>query len=227
MALDTPISVAVKSVHCIHDTVELGNDEVYVVVLAADLRQQLGVTVPRLSLTFTGVWSGTNDFEGRAVKLLPIPEGETENFWDGIPLVWKKHCWGLGGTAAPIAHPDDVLLLVALMENDDASLRNVKSVATGILTGDLASVANSGLSRPVFVQKMKEFMDGALPAAGMAFPSGDVLIGHSHELELTDADLHAARSHVIKKELHFGKPSGSDGRGTYHVFIQLGPAGSI
>jgi len=223
---NTPIGIAVTELDCIHDTSEAFNDEPYVVVLAVDLRPDVpGHTLasfPKLALTLSGAWSTTDgDVRGTA----PLPPGLPDGALDAIPgIVWRRHCWGLTSTAEPIAQPSDVMILVAVMENDDAALSNVRGLGTATLTGTLAGKLNiQGMTRTTLVKQMRAAMDDALPAVAQAFPSSDDEVGVTQELVLTARDLAKARVSTIAKQLNFGTPSGSDGRGTYRVIMELSP----
>jgi hypothetical protein len=225
-AATTPIGIAVTELDCIHDTDEAFNDEPYVVVLAVDLRPDVPgrtlASVPKLALTLSGAWSTTGgDVRGTA----PLPVGVADGAFDAIPgIVWRRHCWGLTGTPQPIAQPADVMILVAVMENDDAKLSSVRGLATSSLTGSLAGKLNiAGMTRATLVSQMRSAMDDVLPAVAFAFPSGDDEVGTTKELALTPAELAKARVSTVRKQLDFGTASGGDGRGTYRVFLELSP----
>ncbi|BAP54792.1 hypothetical protein THII_0495 [Thioploca ingrica] len=224
----TPISIAVKSIKCIlasESPRPFHHDEPYVVSLAIDLTAGVKgvVKVPSLSVIVTGTWvnvgAGTT---GDTIPLPPLPPGVPQEFFDGIPLAWRKHCWGLNGGPSPILFPDDVVILAALMEWDDR-LGDVKTMVTGLMAGDLAGIINNKDpnksdhdNRRDLVGQLKVLFDGAVKTAGVGFPDSDDQLGPSQELQLSQADLDGARTGTVVKSLRF-----KGGGGDYNVSFEL------
>lgn len=216
-----PISIAIKSVQCMKGTRGLGNDEPYVVVVTVDFtRGAGGIHVPALVVTVTGVWSLS---EGEVGRTVPIPatllEAGSEAL-DAVPLIWRRACWGLDGHPAVLSSPNDVAILVALMEQDDTSLNTVKTGVRVAMTTGLASIQNIDLSRAEIVTRLKNFLDEALTGVAIGIPDHDDEIGHSQELKLTKADIQDAQKEGTVKSLRF--KGGGDTGGDYWVYIELG-----
>lgn len=80
--------------------------EPYVLVTSVDLRPAR----PEVEAFLYGPWRTTNP----------------ENIADSVPLIWREGFWKLDIVTDPIAQPDDVIFLVALMEHfhgDPGALR--------------------------------------------------------------------------------------------------------
>jgi hypothetical protein len=216
--MSTPITIAVKSIQCLNETSDSGSsDEIYVVSLAVDLHKINGIVpAPTLRVAVTGTWTSVD--EGDVGHTVPTPPGFPEGL-DGIPVVWQKRCWGIAGTPASIDNPAEVIILSALMEEDDR-LGDVRSLVTGLMAGDLASLLlpfNTGqITRNQLRDQLLALFNGAVKTAAAGFPSSDDQIGSAKALELTAADLQAARTGTTVKSLRFQGQGGD-----YHVFYEL------
>jgi len=210
------IQIAVKSIHCDDDTDEATDDEPFVVVFAVDitpLAAGVPVTLPKAAVTVTGPWSeGDDPPDHGTVKLPPLSAGQTENSLDAIPVVWRKHCWGLvNGEGAPIEDPDNVILLVSLLERDDGSNSDWRGSFEAAMTGDLAAAVNNGGSRSDLVATLKDrFNANVNTVRKIGFPNRDDQIGLSKELRLDNDDLKAARKGTTTKSLRFQGDGGAD-----------------
>jgi hypothetical protein len=91
--------------------------EPYVLLTSIDLRPAR----PEVEAFLYGPWQTTN----------------SENTADIVPLVWREDFWKLDIITPPIAKPDDVIFLIALMEHfdgDPSSLRlMIKKAVIGAL----------------------------------------------------------------------------------------------
>ena len=214
----TPVTIAVKSIQCLKETSDSGSsDEIYVVSLAVDLRRINGiVAAPTLRVAVTGTWESVD--EGDVGHTVPPPPNFPEGL-DGIAVVWRKRCWGIVGTPDFIDRPRDVIILSALMEEDDR-FGDVRAVVTGLMTGGLASLLlpfNTGqINRTQLRDQLLALFKSAVKTAAAGFPSSDDQVGPVQALELTVADLEAARVGTTVKSLHFQGQGGD-----YHVYYEL------
>jgi hypothetical protein len=126
-------------------------------------------------------------------------------------IVWRQPCWGLNGKAAAINHPDDVIMLVSVMEHDDG---NTGAARTVVKSAAIATMAGSmGMSRADRVTKLKRDIDGALDLPTGA-PNFDDRVG-TKELRL-DAALLQVGNGAKEKKIEFA----GDG-GQYRVRFEL------
>ena len=223
-----PISIAVKRIKCVNETSEVGDDEPFVVVFAADITPEeivpgKGFIPPRAAITVTGNWTDVNDGETHGtVPLPPVPDGVSENAFTPS-VVWRKHCWGLAnGEAAPIDDPDNVILLVGMFEQDDGDIPNWRGTLGSLMTAALAGSVNIKQSRAALVGRLKQaFLDGVVTMRSFtptAILNPDDIIGTVKELHLTKDDLKKARVGVHERELEFK----SDGA-HYIVTFEMSP----
>lgn len=85
------------------DTTEWGADEPYVIIFAADLADTGFIPIPAAKTTLNG----------------PYEMGEVVGFPVSPAHPAKAElCWGFNGQPRDIDHPDNPLILVALMESD-------------------------------------------------------------------------------------------------------------
>jgi hypothetical protein len=218
MSSTAPITIAVKSIQCLKETSDSGSsDEIYVASMAVDLRRVNGVVpAPTLRVAVTGTWEGVD--EGDVGQTVPPPPNFPEGI-DGIPIVWRRRCWGMNGTPAFLNTPTDVIIISALMEEDDR-FGDVRSVVTGLMTGGLASLLlpfNLGqITRAQLRDQLIALFNGAVKTAGAGFPSSDDQIDSAKALELTAADLTAAQGGKTVKSLRFQGQGGD-----YHVYYEI------
>ena len=133
--------------------------------------------------------------------------------------VFRRNCWGIGRQPAVINKPADVIILVALMENDDGNPGAAESVVQTFLFASILSSLGANLSRSALVARLKEDMASALKLTGTGFPSSDDPIGGVEELPLTVADLDAASAGMTTKKLDF---SGEGGKYTLVFGLEKG-----
>jgi hypothetical protein len=169
------VKIAVTELKCIFETDESGSDEPYVLVTGINLK----TLVPNVEVTRYGKWDDVDGGETHPTK--PIPPGSDLN---NLPpgTVWRKPCWGLDSKPAAINNPDDVILLVSLMENDDGSISAARELVKVAAIGSLA--ASTGMSRTTRVTKLIKDINGALqvPTGALSF---DEIIGSTKELRLS------------------------------------------
>lgn len=126
--------------------------------------------------------------------------------------------WGVDNVPRPITNPDDVILLVALLEQDSTGAQSVRTTVElqmGILIAlNLLILGN----REEFVSRMLIGMQGAIKTAvKVGQPNPDDPIGPVKELRLSRLDV-AQAFHSGSKSLML--PFKGDGA-NYQVFFKL------
>lgn len=204
----SPITIAVQEIKCIEETNEVGSDEPYVLVVGVNLKP----LVPNVEAVLYGAWDDVDT--GETHGTMPLPPDFDPNVFDAIPVVWRKPFWGLNGQPVAINDPDDVIFLVALMENDDGKPQAARGLVKSAVVASLAS-SRQEKRRAVRIQKLIADMNSAL-ALPTGAPNFDDQIGSVQELQLTSQDLSLASTGVHTKSLRFA----GDG-GKYDVVFEL------
>lgn len=216
MSNGTPISISASAARMLEESTEIGAEEPYVIVTVADLtRNIMGITIPSAATTRTGPWEDAD--EGELLGTLPLPPGSPID----LPgIVEREYCWGLNGLPAPIPDPSKIIILVGVMENDDASPNAARSIVNSGMAGALANVVNSGMTRGDMVKALQEAMAGLLDTgAKTGAPNFDDRVGWPQEVRLTADDVKAAAAGSTMKKVVLGKKGSSDGQ--YRVAFTL------
>jgi hypothetical protein len=112
--------------------------------------------------------------------------------FDGLPRFYgapPNVLWGVDGNPAPIADPDDALLIAALVENDETDPDLVRLLVENQM--DFAFARNSpslAFGRDEFARRMVDAMTGAVDVAtttAFGFPNPDDPIGDPQRLRIT------------------------------------------
>jgi hypothetical protein len=158
-----PIRIAVSSIYCIEEQ-EGGlfqDDEPYVLVAGIEPASRL------VELTLYGPSEDVNTGESRS--------------FTGPPF------WALDNQSAQvISDPNNVIFLVAFMENDDGTPTAARTLVKSELVASLA--ASVGMNRNQRVQTLINDMNDALTTP-TGFPDSDDQIGSAQELRLSPLDL--------------------------------------
>lgn len=192
----TPLKIALTKVRCLEETNEVGSDEPYVLVFAAQLKQLVpGVTIPSAHTTMYGPWS---DVDQNDLLTTGMP-----------PIVPAKNCWGLDGKAAVINNPNEIIILFAVMENDDATPSGIRTGTHAQLFASLTSYSNSGMSRASMVSNLKKDMRDVLKGITVTgIPNSDDLVAVS-ELAISAGDISSASAgNVVVKTLEVSGDGG-------------------
>lgn len=210
-----PIIIEVTKVRCVEETDGMGSDEPYILVFAARLN---GGPIPSALTTKYGPWDDVDT--GELLTTVPVPSSlkvVDPALWEDLPLVWRQPCWGIDRQPGLITDPDDVVVLVAMMEHDDGSPKSVRAVLHSTLFASLISYVNEGIDRSALVSQLRKDMDGALGGPLTAgWPDWDDQIGYPKELRLTSEDLEKADNGVRVKNLTI-KGDGA----TYRIRFEL------
>lgn len=168
------------------------SDEPYVVMFVADISDRFSLTgIARRTDVFQDV--DTGEVKTQTVRL-----------------------WGTNGAAAPMPNPDNVIVIVALMENDASDANTVRETVQAMLWGSLTAYVSAGWGRAAIAAQLIEDMKGAL-AIGAA-PGGinpDDRIGNPRELRITAQDRTTAHNGTtVVKTLTF-RGGGADYRADF------------
>lgn len=224
--------ISVRRIHCIEEEdapIAHGGDEPYVLVFTVDRRALL--TAPDSAAwadtRLYGPWEDVDTDETKYTKAPGL--NPLELVQRGIFATQARTpCWGLTQKPAPIADPDDVIVTVALMEDQDIiSPELARSVLQDwmIVQLGIRFVSNPVLaqSRADFARAIREEMSAFITAThaipGIGFVSLSTSIGVPREYRLTNADLGAAVGgppFAVERKLNFAGPSGN-----YDVYMQL------
>ena len=154
-------------------------EEPYLLIASFDMRPlTLGINVVKI-----GPWSGIDSNDtGYASHLAPQ---NNPAFWD------------LNGQGSPIAHPEDVIFLVALLERDGSSPDNIRGAVRAELLA--AQVTNTTLAYTAYVTNMISNMTGTIETSrllpGKPSLNVDDLIEGVKHLSLSTGDL--ANLHML------------------------------
>ncbi len=189
----TPLKIALTKMRCLEETNEVGSDEPYVLVFTAHLKSPIGgIIIPSAHTTMYGPWSDVDKNDLLTTGFLNV--------------IKPANCWGLDGKPAVINSPNDVIILVALMENDDATPAGIRTGLHAQMFASLTSYSNSGMSRASMVSSLRKDMRDILVGITVTgIPNSDDLVGVA-ELSLKTADITAASngSVVVKNILITG-----------------------
>jgi hypothetical protein len=177
-----PLRIDVTSITCVDETDGPGDDEPYLLTVAVERRAAGGglpLPIPQLRVNNVGPWEGVADGEHHGMSSLPTAD--------------RRPIWGRNGQPAEIRHPDDVILLLALMENDGANPHTVRQIVDSMMVGTIMNNIQS--DRPAQVTALRETLVDAIDTARVdtSFPfDHDERIGGIRELRLTRFDLNWA-----------------------------------
>lgn len=172
-----PVTIALTKIKCLIETDEVGSDEPYVLVTAIDLKN---FPLPNVEVTKYGPWKEVD--KGDTATTMPIQPGVPI---DSLPfIVWRRLAWGPGGSPKAIAHPNDVILLMSLMEHDDGDTSATRTIVKGAVVTSLA--ASTSMTRSQRVSKLIADINGALEIPTGA-PNFDDRVGSTQEFRLSSA----------------------------------------
>ena len=175
----TPLKIALTKMRCLEETNEVGSDEPYVLVFAAQVKPAIGnIIIPSAHTTMYGPWEDVDKGDLLSTGFLNI--------------IKPANCWGLDGKPAVINNANDVIILVALMENDDATPAGIRAGLHAQMFAALTSYSNSGMSRASMVQNLRKDMRDVLVGITVTgIPNSDDLVGIA-ELSIKSSDIAAA-----------------------------------
>jgi hypothetical protein len=193
------ITGTVTKLTCHAASKEVDADEPYLLIASFDMTNSVnlgvvGLTLPSIDVFKIGPWSGVH--EGEVHYASHLDSSDRPAFWD------------LDGDPRPIAHPEDVIFLVAMCENDASSPDAVRgAVRTALLA---ARSTNTNQDYDDYVSAMRSNMIGTIETARVAgmdplHLNEDDLFGVS-ELALTTGDLDRLNNiETVVKTLRFTK----------------------
>ncbi len=182
---DDPLTLTLTTFECHDQSDEIRvlfgfnseDDEPYAVVWAVDLRTTPVVPVPL---------GATNSKATLVGPLSDVDEGDET----GAP---RNVIWGLSDAPDVISSADNLIVLVAMMENDGSSPDQVRSVLevaaqASLLQNGPAFVA-SQIPRQELVRRISAGMAGAMGLAKIGIPDPDDNIGSIQELRFFQGEL--------------------------------------
>jgi hypothetical protein len=194
------ITGTVDHIRCHRARKEVDHDEPYLLIAAHDMVNTvfaaggLSLRVPNVRVVKVGPWAG-------------VDRDETHHAWT-LAASDRPPFWDLDGLPRTIAAPQDVVFLVALMENDGSSPDTIRGAVQDALR--LSQISNLNRAYAAYVNEMISIMTAAIESSrGLtALPSSainrDDLIGNVQQLALTPADLAALnRLEPVNKKLTF------------------------
>jgi hypothetical protein len=196
------MKIYLKSIRCYKDTSEFDSDEPYVLVFTA----RMGLR-PEARTVLYGPWGDIDSGDpGRTGSLFYGP--------GGVPLMPPKNIWGISGEAETPPDPDKVIIIAALMENDNGRPQGVRAALHAQLVADLAS-APTNLTRDQLAQRLLQTMRDAL--------RGPITIGVLNNDDLIDVGeisihnaLRARLPTIVSQHMN------GDG-GRYEMFFEIAP----
>ncbi|MCB0710222.1 MAG: hypothetical protein KDC15_12620 [Chitinophagaceae bacterium] len=186
------VKIALTKMRCLQETNEVGADEPYVLVFAAQIKSVANVVnVPAASTTIYGPWSNVD--KGDLVQSALVIGGKT--------ILPAQNCWGLNGKPQELANADEAIFIVALMENDDADTGGIRAGTHAQMFASITSYANAGMSRADMVGKLKHDMKDVLRGITVTgIPNSDDLVGVA-ELFFNNTDLQKAATQTVVKNI--------------------------
>lgn len=198
------ILATVETIQCHKASKEVGGDEPYLIIAAFDMSRSVNlgivsVTLPSINVVKIGPWSS-------------VGSGET-HYASALSAQNRPAFWNLSGQGSPIAHPQDVIFLVACMENDGSSPDNIRGVVRTELLA--ARVNNTSLAYSGYVTNMISNMTGVIETSrlipGQPSINFDDLFDDVKQLTLTTNDLDDLNSLVpVTKTLRFTERKPND-----------------
>ena len=189
-----PILGKLDKIECAAASREVGHDEPYVLIATFDLLNVInlgiiGVNYPAINVVKVGPWSGVDKYDTRYSSSLA--SSKRQPFWD------------LDGQARTIANPQDVIFLVAFLENDQGSPDIIRGVVRDNLLN--ARATNTNRAYAAYVTTMISNFRAAIDASAGVVLADDV-IGNVRQLSLTTDDLAKLNSTIpdtVVKTLRF------------------------
>ncbi len=193
------VKIALTKMRCLIETDEVGSDEPYVLVFAAQIKKVGGlVNVPAANTTKYGPWGGVD--KGELVQTAVVIGGKQ--------ILPSANCWGLNGKPQEIKSPSDVIILVALMENDDASTGGIRAGLHAQMFASITSYANGGMTRSDIVKKLKKDMKDVLTGVTVTgIPNNDDFVNVA-ELSFSQAAIDKANTQMVAKNLELSGDGG-------------------
>lgn len=175
------VKIALTKMRCLEETNEVGSDEPYVLVFAAQLKTIGGlVVVPTAQTVKYGPWSDVD--QGELVVTGRV------NFTPPFGLLPPQNFWGIDGKAAELANLNDAIFIAALMENDDATTGGIRAGTHAQMFAAITSYANANMSRADMVSKLKKDMRDILTGVTVTgIPNSDDFVNVTEVRFASDA----------------------------------------
>jgi len=193
------VGIALKRIACVvKDSFGTDSDEPYVIVFVASLAN-----------THLSIGDGNLPVIGaRSTLYGPFDQEQSMDGGDVRTLHNPDLCWGINGHPHDISNPQDVIILVGLLESDhDAAFANhVRNIAHGLTYAALTGYVAAGMDRATIVQRLRSDMQGGLDTGRRTGVEHDERLGAVQELRILPEDLANAPISVVEKQLVFTNP---------------------
>lgn len=202
------ITGAVDHIRCLKARKEVGHDEPYLLIAAHDMLNTVfsagpvRLRVPNVQVVKIGPWAGV--------------DGNETHYAHTLPASNRPAFWDLDGQPRTIAAPQDVVLLVAMMEHDGSSPDMIRGAVEDALK--VSQLSNLNRAYSAYVNEMISVMTAAIESSrGLtALPSSainrDDLIATVQHLALSTGDLAALnRLEPVSKQLTFRQTRANGG----------------
>lgn len=163
------IKACLTKMRCLAETNEVGADEPYVLVFAAQIKTIHGlVNVPSAHTVMYGPWTKVD--QGDLVS--------TTLEFGGKKVMDAACFWGLNGKPQQLNDLNEAIFIAALMENDDADTPGIRAGLHAQMFAAITSYANAGMKRSEIVSKLKKDMRDVLKGIMVTgLPNNDDLVG--------------------------------------------------
>jgi len=221
------VSVTLTKIHCIEETDESSaSDEIYVVAFTADMGGISQDVIDGLGLLGLSEDDAKSVASKVGLKQMTKVTNVYEDFDKGEDRQPNLKLWGLNNKPRALPNPEDVIFLVAMMENDNSSHTVVRDTVDAMTIVRLVNLLGAGFDRADIVNELRQTMFGALNTGALAGAGSatealniDERLGYPTELTLTLQDRIALLQGVssVNKEMTF---EGSDGK--YKLYFRIG-----
>ena len=206
-----PVTIGVSEIFCVEESSEWGSDEPYLLVLTLDMTATISIQgqqipFPALTVFRIGPWDDVDSNEAHPSSELAKND--------------RKRVWDLHDNLKLINSPNDIIILVAMMEHDDSDPDGIRVAVQGIMSGVLFS--SLSFTRPQLIKALTQGMNNAIQgvrASGATFPFNfDDQIDTVRQLQISPVDLQQAaqQGSVLLPSLIFG-----DGDAKYQVTFMM------
>ncbi len=205
------IQIYLSKVHCHAETDEVGADEPYVIVTAVNLASSINVAgfpvpIPAFEVVKYGPFGDVDEGEKHYAP------GTSQSFW------------GVSGGPTELDNPDQVIFVVALMENDDGDSEAMRGIVKGIVGGSV--LGSLSLSRTDKIQALIRDIGSALgtPTGALNF---DDKVGPPQELSFSREELALAKRGGLVSKTLFTRGDGGHYNMTFEAVNEYGLFGAI
>ena len=221
------VTVTLTKIHCIEETDESSaSDEIYVVAFTADMGGISQDVIDGLGLLGLSEDDAKSVASKVGLKQMTKVTNVYEDFDKGEDRHPNLKLWGLNNKPRPLPNPEDVIFLVAMMENDNSSHTVVRDTVDAMIIVRLVNLLGAGFDSSDIVDELRQTMFGALNTGALAGAGSgiealniDERLGYPTELTLTVQD----RISLLQGTSSIGKQMTFEGSGgKYKLYFRMG-----